>query len=180
MGTKTCHEGGQAGIGENKRGYASESIIRDEEVGGSVYFYIHTYIQTDVYMYTYKWDIKELKSNRVVMGTNLKRRFLKRGGSDYELNTVRVSGNRVRVNDRVRGGLMVEEIVGLALKAGRRRVLWAVSCTAVNSATERYKKEELAAVIEDELSTMWRKRPDIPRKFVGDGRTDDATASGTK
>ena len=37
------------------------------------------------------------------MGTNLRRCFLINGGSDYGVNTVKVSGSRVRGNDRLRG-----------------------------------------------------------------------------
>ena len=40
------------------------------------------------------------------------------------------------------------------MKEGRRRVSWASSCRALNSATEWYRKEESAAVVVDELSTM--------------------------
>ena len=46
---------------------------------------------------------KVLKSSKVVMGTNLRRCFLIYWGSDYGVNTVRVSGSCVEGNDTVRG-----------------------------------------------------------------------------
>ena len=55
-------------------------------------------------------------------GYKFKKMFPDKWGSDYGVNTVRISQSCVGSNDRLRGRVSGTKVVRLVLKANRRRV----------------------------------------------------------